>query len=727
MQRERVRTSGLAAGAVVFLIASLLGSYAAQQTGDAVLIDDDDIGGVVVSAMGPEAGVWVIAETTDLPTRFSKTVVTDANGRYLLPDLPEASYAVWVRGYGLVDSPRIQAAPGTTLDLTAIVAPDPRAAAEYYPANYWYSLLEVPDESEFPGTGPIGNGIATTMTSQDHYVRWLRADGCVVCHQLGGIGTRKIPESLGTFTSSVDAWDRRIRSGQSGDFMLFFLLQMGGPRTLEMYADWTDRIAGGELPPVPPRPQGVERNVVITQWDWADAKTYLHDAISTDKRNPSVNANGLIYGAAEDSQDYLPVLDPVHHTTSQVKLPVPDPEMPFTWAHVPREASPYWGDEPVWSSHTTVHNPMFDEKGRVWLTQRVRVVDNPAFCKAGSSHPSAKLFPLESSDRHLAVYDPNTKEITTIPTCFTTHHLQFASDANNTLWTSSGGGGGVIGWLNTKMFDETQDAERSQGWTPLVLDANGNGLRDAYVQPDQPVSPMMDKRIDAAPYGLTVSPVDGSIWGSIVAFPGGVIRIDPGSDPTTTALTEFYEVPWNDPEVTKSVFSPRGLDIDRDGVVWTVLSSAHLASFDRRKCMAQLNGPEATGQHCSEGWAFHEIPGPGFKGLTVSASADANYYSWVDQFDTLGLGTNVPIAIGSNSDSLLALQPNGEFAILRVPYPNGFFAKNVDGRIDDPNGGWKGRGLWTTWGTRAPYHSETGQGTLPKVVHVQLRPSPLAN
>ncbi|NIP83073.1 MAG: carboxypeptidase regulatory-like domain-containing protein, partial [Gemmatimonadetes bacterium] len=102
----------------------------------------------------------MIAETTDLPTRFVRIVVTDDDGRYLLPDLPPASYGVWVRGYGLVDSPKARARPGETLELTATPAPDARAAAQYYPAGYWFSLLHVPETSEFPGTGPAGNGIS---------------------------------------------------------------------------------------------------------------------------------------------------------------------------------------------------------------------------------------------------------------------------------------------------------------------------------------------------------------------------------------------------------------------------------------------------------------------------------------------------------------------------------------------------------------------------------------
>jgi hypothetical protein len=126
---------------------------------------------------------------------------------------------------------------------------------------------------------------------------------------------------------------------------------------------------------------------------------------------------------------------------------------------------------------------------------RIRPSDNPAFCKEGSSNPSAALFPLKSSCRQLAVYDPQTKQVTLIDTCFCTHHLVFAGDANNTLWTSSGWGGGALGWLNTKLLDETHDEKKSQGWTALVLDTNGNGKRDDCVEPDQPLDPSKDKRI----------------------------------------------------------------------------------------------------------------------------------------------------------------------------------------------------------------------------------------
>ena len=713
--------------AAVVLAVSLATPTANQITPATVAVDSDDIGGVVSGPRGPEAGVWVIAETLGLPTRYSKTVVTDDQGRYVVPDLPKANYTVWVRGYGLVDSPKVQAAPGRTLNLTAVTAPNARAAAEYYPGNYWLSLLRVPDKSEFPGTGAAGNGVSEDMRSQAQWMRLVKTDSCESCHQLGNKGTREIPTGLGTFGSSVAAWDRRVQSGQAGAGMNNSLNALGRSRALALFADWTDRIAAGEVPPTPPRPQGAERNVVITQWDWADPKVYLHDEISTDRRNPHVNANGPLYGSLELSADYAPVLDPVRHTASRIALSVRDPNTPFAAPQMVQNASAYWGEEPIWTSKANAHNPMLDHRGRLWLTSKVRPNDTPAFCREGSSHPSAQLTPVTNSGRHLSMYDPGTKKTTLIDTCYGTHHLFFAEDANHTLWTSSGGGGGVVGWLNTKMFDETGDEARSQGWTALILDTNGNGKRDAYVEADQPIDPARDRRVNAGFYGVMPSPADSSIWGSSLGFPGMLIRLNPGSNPPATALAEVYEVPWNNPRAAVQGFSPRGMDVDRNGVVWVALASGHFGSFDRRKCTGPLNGATATGQHCPEGWRLYQTPGPHFKGATEGANADSHYYNWVDQFDTFGMGVNTPIITGNGSDSLLALNPqSGQFTILRVPYPLGFYAKGMDGRIDDPRGGWKGKGLWSTWATRTPFHTEGGKTNQSKVVHFQLRPNPIA-
>ena len=728
--RNRILYLGIPAIALMALLGSVRTSRSARKPAAEIKIDGDDIGGVVTSSKGPEAGVWVIAETKDFPTGYRKIVVTDDQGRYVVPDLPKANYTVWVRGYGLVDSPKVQTEPGKMLNLTAVLAPDPHEAAKYYPAAYWYSLLHIPPKSDFPGTGPKGNGISERIKDQGEWIETIKTDGCETCHQLGDKATREIEPSLGAFDTSEAAWDRRIQSAQVGGSMNANANRVGRKRLLSEYADWTDRIMAGELPPAPTRPQGIERNVVITQWDWAGPKEYFHDEISVDRRNVNSNPNGLVYGVHEDSSDFMTVLDPVKNSFTQIAIPV-NPGTPMAEPDEMLEPSPYWGDEMVALARATAHSLMMDSQGRIWTAARTRGFDNPAYCKAGSTLPAAIAFPIKESSRQTNFYDPKTGKWTLINMCSTSQHLMFAEDANNTLWFSNPGGDN-LGWLNTKMYDETHDAEKSQGWTPFILDTNGNGKRDeGYTQPGQPIDPTKDARIKVGFYGVSPSPVDGSVWGTVLGFPGAIVRVVPGSDPVKTALAEIYELPWNNPKAPVQGFSPRGMDIDRNGVVWTVLASGHFASFDRRKCKGPLNGPKATGQQCPEGWTLYRMPGPSFEDKNVDeriGSVDTNYYNWVDQFDTFGMGKNIPIATANGTDALNVLDPKtGKFVVLRVPYPMGFYAKSLDGRIDDPKAGWKGKGIWSTYATRTPWHIEGGKGTTSKAVKFQLRPDPLAN
>jgi hypothetical protein len=710
----------VAAAAFVALLAVQVQLHA-QPSAEAMNVGSGELGGVVAGPKGPEAGVWVIAETTDLPTKFAKIVVTDDRGRYLIPELPKATYSVWVRGYGLVDSPKVRTAPGKQLNLTAVIAPNAAAAAEYYPPIYWYALLKIPPKSDFPGTGPKGNGVAEGIKSQAEWLNSVKTNGCISCHAMGTKGTRTMPKDFAHFKSSTEAWGRRIASGQAMTNMINVASRLGSERSLGLWADWTDRVAAGELPfAQPQRPQGVERNVVLTLWDWHRNNAYLHDLSGTDRRKPTVNANGKFYGASENSTDYVPILDPANNAASEVLHPVRDPKTPSHRSDV-MAASPYWGEDPIWDAQTAQHNPMMDEQGRPWFTARIRPFDNPAFCKKGSDHPSAKVFPVERATRHLSMFDPKTGKFTLISTCFPTHHLIFAEDKNNTLWTSSGGGGvGVVGWINRAIFDKTGDEVAAQGWTPFIVDANGNGKRDEWVEPNQPVDPAKDKRVNVNLYAVAVSPTDGSVWGtSLTPFPSYLVRVAPGADPTHTALTEIFEPPFPG-------YGARGGDIDRNGVYWVSLASGHLGEFDRRKCKGPLNGPNAvTGKHCPEGWTLHVLPGPQFRDVADSGSVESSYYTWVDQFNISGLGNNVPIATGNQNDALHALV-NGKFVNLTVPYPIGFFTKWVDGRIDDPNAGWKGRALWATYSTRAMFHLEGGKENKPKVVKFQIRPDPLA-
>ena len=667
----------------------------------------DDISGRVTSVDGGEAGVWVIAETDDLKTTYRKIVVTDSEGRYLVPDLPDAEYKVWARGYGLLDTGKRAANPGEEgIDLSAELAQTPREAAEVYPGNYWFSMLDIPPESEFPmGMGTENMGIEGNVENQAWYISRLK-DGCQLCHQIGGKATREIPPEMRDIHDSTrDAWAVRTAMGMFGGYMQMELNSMGRDHTLDMFADWTDRISAGEVPVAPPRPSGIEQNLVITQWAWAHDAGFIHDNISTDKRNPTLNSNGPVYGVA-GLYGVLAIIDPNTHEAKKIVIPRREPfEQPW----------PY-------GNNSNPHNPMMDDKNRVWMTSTVRSDENPDWC-VDSDHPSVKRFPLKTSGRQASFFDVDKDKMVTYDTCFDTHHLQF--DKDDTLYMS--GDYNVVGWIDTALYEKTGDEKQAQGWCPIVLDTNGDGRMSEYTEPDEPQQEGKDMRTRGHAYGIITNPKDGSVWFARVlpdVVPGQILRLDP-----KTCITESYEPPYGIDSVPQSEWGhgPRGIDIDSNGIIWTALGgSGHIASFDRSKCKV-LNGPTATGQHCPEGWTLHRTPGPMLQGATLGETADFHYYIWVDQFNTLGLGENVPIANGSTSDSLIAWLPDKqEMVTLRVPYPLTFYTRGLDGRIDDPKGGWKQRGVWASSNSEPVYHKETGKASTSEIMQFQIRPNPLA-
>ena len=725
-----------------FRVMSMLGMVALFVAGLAVVSGpavaaDGDISGVVTSASGPEAGVWVIAETRDFDTSYRKIVVTDDAGRFLVPELPPAAYEVWVRGYGLFDSDRTEARPGDDLALTTTAATTPKEAAQIYPANYWYSLLEVPPASDFPGTGPRGNGIGTAMKTQADWIDRMK-DGCQLCHQLGNMATRELPMlDLANFDSTADAWEHRIQAGPGGPAMAAEINRIGRPRALELYADWSDRIRSGEVPPAPPRPAGIERNVVLTMLGWGHPRGMVHDNVSTDKRNPTLYPNGPLYGVGGAG---LVITDPLTYQSVRMDLPtrIERPRRGNSYSGNSQAIpSLYWaGDPPAGLKSQSAHNPMLDDKGRLWITQAVRPNTLPDWC---ADHPSAQYYPIQhtAESRQVSYYDPEDEDFVLIDTCYFTHHLQFADDADDTLWLS--GSTEAIGWLNTRLYDETGDERSAQGWCPTVIDTNGDGvITKPWNEPDSSgeveIDATRDTRVGSLDkfrraYGVMPHP-DGSVWISRrFPVPGQLIRLELGDNPPETCKSEVFEPPYDPTGDAKQwAYGPRGIDVDRGGLIWTALGgSGHFASFDRSKC-AMLNGPTATGQHCPEGWMLYPTPGPRMKGVEGSANADYHYYSWVDQFDALGLGANVPIATGTTSDALLALLPESqEWVTMRVPYPLGFYSRGLDGRIDDSSTGWKGRGVWASFNTGSTFHLEGGKGMTSEIVRFQIRPDPLAN
>jgi hypothetical protein len=703
---------------------------AAQTETNPVSVGADNIGGIVTSSKGPEAGVWVIAETTELPTKFRKIVVTDDAGRYLLPELPKATYKIWVRGYGLVDSKAANAKPGATLALTAILAPDARAAAQYYPGDYWYSLLNIPPKSAFPIE-------KSDLKSQAEFVYNVKR-GCGVCHQMGNKATREIEPGLGAFDTSTQAWERRMMSGQVGPQMTATLNKFGHDRGLAMFADWSDRIAAGEVPPAPPRPQGIERNVVITLWEVDTDKSFIHDVVSTNERSITDNAYGPVY-ATDYSAATIWALDPKTNSKKMIQVPLrKESDRPLMERFTPQTVaapSPYWGNQIVWDDPNFIAMPHMDSKGRIWFHAQTRP-DMPAYCQKGSSNPFAKYFPMPGTDvpRGVDNYDPKTGKIELIDLCMSSGHMVFGDDPDETIYHVSRpvapGKMGGLGWIKTRVWDQTHDAEKSIGWCPAVVDYNGDGKTGPYTTPNQPADPKLDRAIGPAyGYGIAFNPVDQSVWyaGLDNPVPGRIFRMVTGPNPPATCMTEVYEPPFDNPKRPGvEAFGTLGIAIDTNGLVWAALSgSAELASFDRSKCKGPLNGPTAIGQQCPEGWTLYPVPGPRFKGTDISA--DHFYHNWVDRFDALGLGKNVPIVNGTGADSLIAYLPETKkFVTIRVPYPLDFYTRNMDGRIDDPKAGWKGRGLWTGNEERTIWHLEGGKGNTTSIAHIQIRPDPLA-
>ena len=732
----------------------------AQQAKSNYLSPPGYIQGTVESEKGPEAGVWVIADTKDLGTQMIKIVVTDDNGKFVLPELPGATYKVWVRGYGLADSTPVDAKPSTAqLALKVATAKTPQEAAKVYPGDYWLSLLAPPAKNLFPGTGPEGNGLGRGMLTQDHWINSSKS-GCNFCHQLGNALTRDTKHVFAAkpeLKTDTEAWEWRLGTGVRGTNMYSLLGQMGKDPTLKALSEWTEGIEKGNVPPAPPRPTGIERNIVATLWDVGDDHSFMHDQVSTDKNIPTVNGGGPNY-AVNAGHGQLVVLDTKDNSTYALDIPTREAKdkVPSRFPS-PNRPSLFWGDEHLWANPpydpADPHNPMLDSKGRVWMTSKIRSNTDPSWCNDASQNKYADWFPLRGSGRQASFWDPKTKQFTLIDTCFSTHHLQFDNDPDETVYFNELSGP-IVGWIDSKVYDQTpgtpqEKEQKADGWCGQVLDTNGDGkitrpfnviqqgrVVDASILystdttgpggrgrgplPTVAFDPTKDTLVSYSLYALIPSPVDDSVWGvSESPFPGMLVRMMRGNNPPETCKTQIFQVP-------APGYDPRGVDIDSNGVVWTGLAaSSHLASFDVRKCK-DLKGPAKTdGSQCKEGWTLYQTTGPKFKGTDVPS--DFHYYNWVDQHNVIGLGANTPFLTGSNSDSLIAYDTKTQkWTYFRVPYPLGYYARGMDARIDDPSAGWKGRALYSNYGTHFVWHIEGGKGTKGKVVKFQIRPNPLA-
>jgi streptogramin lyase len=667
MTRRAIASAGILAAA----LAAATTHRASGPDARAVSVDPRSIGGTVLNNEGRarEAGVWVIAETSSLPTPFRRIVVTDEQGRFLVPDLPQGAYEVWVRGYGLRDSARVKAALGDQLTLVASAASTPREAAQIYPSSYWLSLYQPPPRHELP----------STFENDAHWTTDMKL-GCMRCHQFGA----RIFHTRTRADAWEDAWHGNATEARTAD-------ALGRAAFGKTLADWTSRIGAGEVPEVPPRPVGMERNIVVTEWQWGRADSYIHDEISTDKRQPALYPYGNIWGV-DFGQDLLWALDPKTHRVSSHRVP--------TTNVLARPPAPPRGV--VYSNPANPHVPTMDATGKVWIavqTRRERREDSPAWvpdvminvqAAADKRSDMASAWNEGTHHRQLAYFDTTREEFVLVDTAYGTNHLQF--DDRGRLWTSGDSVG--LGMFDASAFDPQRPRETAARAQKVFVS----------------IDPATGKSVAGGGYGITVSPLDGTVWRTNTYIgQSGATDTSPLTgqnkivkfDPTTTTFTDYPLPPPGR--------SPIGIDATTDGVIWFGTASGHLGRFDPNTARFRY-------------WAS---PGPKLRGSGPTAgSADFHYSIFVDRFNTLGLGRDHVILTGANSDALIVFDPATErFTVIRVPYPLGMYHRGLDGRIDDPTAGWKGRGLWLNYGNDPVSFVETHVGY---VCHIQLRPNPLA-
>ena len=638
-------------------------------------VDKSSIGGTVVNAATgkAEAGVWVIAETK-LGVPYRKIVVTDDQGRFLAPDLPAASYDVWVRGYGLKDSTKTNAERGSQVKLQVTNAASPQEAAKIYPAAYWTSLIHPPSKEELP----------PGYQSQEHWLAALRG-GCNQCHQIGMTAMRGF--------TTPEMWDFFIKKNSG---MNAAADRLGRGLLEKALADWATRIKAGEVPQAPARPTGVERNFVVTQWDWAAPDSFIHDNISTDKRNPTLYANGVVYGADRAGGGRLWALDPVKNTLEM--FPVEgrtsqglDRKIDYYHSTDTAEEGGRAGVRQPGTWMPSPHNPMLNERGELWMTQPVRPPgqdNNPKWAAStvaldindpAAKEIAAKALASRSHGMQLGYFDTKTHKFVGVDTSYNTHHLQF--DWQGRIWSD----GDVLGMLDTTKIDRN----------------NVEGTEAAAQKAWMRVDTKTGRVIPTSGYATGVNPVDGTIWVPVPTVDGPQNKIFM-LDPKTQKYTDY-------PLPLPGRLS-HGIDFTTDGNVWFSAGSGHLGRIDRK-----------TGK-----FTYWELPGAKFAGTgKETGSTEYPYFMWVDQFDTLGMGKDTIIVTGTTSDSMLIFDPKKEaWTVFRLPYPLPFYTRGLDGRIDNPSAGWKGRGIWTSFNSYLPKFSETKLGYLN---HIQFRPNPLAN
>ena len=342
------------------------------------------------------------------------------------------------------------------------------------------------------------------------------------------------------------------------------------------------------------------------------------------------------------------------------------PGMPARYK--PLQPSAYWGDRQLWDTRANNHNAMFDAKGRLWLAATVRGQDNPAWCKKGSDNPYAKVFPLEKSQRQVAMLDPKTMKYTFVDTCFATHHPQFGYDADNTLWFS---GTGPVRGLGRHQ-SVRRNRRRAEGAGLGAVGARHQWQRQARrLSPSRANAGRSRTRITritagSGPYSVMPNPKDGSIWYAIGTFAGppGFLRFDPEDEAVGGLL--HSEAGLRHPRRRhRWQWRAVGLRLERP---------SHELRPQQVQRSAQRVRPRPVITVPKVGHSTN-IRGPASTAFP-NTSAEASYYTWVDQHNTLGLGENVPISTANLNDGFVALK-DGQMMIAAHPLPDGLLRQGA--------------------------------------------------
>ncbi len=451
-----------------------------------------------------------------------------------------------------------------------------------------------------------------------------------------------------------------------------------------------------------------------------------------------MNAYGPIY-AVSAGHGQLVVLDPSQNKTEAIDIPTREPrdKVPSRFP-APGRPSLHFGNQHLWANPpynpADPHNPMIDSKGRVWMTSKIRGNADPSWCNS-ATNKYADWFPLTTSIRQASYYDPKTKQFTLIDTCYSTHHLQFDNDANETLYFNELIGP-IFGWVDTKVFDETKNEQLANGWCGQVLDTNGDGRitkpwnvsragnpglygGGAASADDAPLDPKLDTHVTYTLYAVIPSPVDDSVWGVSEQYPGYLVRLQRGNNPPQSCKSHDLQGAGAGLRSARRGHRPQRRGVDGAG--------GEQPHGQLRR--AQVQGPERPGEA-----RWQPVP-RGVDALSDDGP-EAERHRRPGRLPLLQLGGPVqhrrprgqhPVCDRIEFRRAAGAQPaDKEWTTLRVPYPLGFYSRGMDGRIDDARAGWKGRGLYANYGTHFVWHIEGGKGTKGKVVKFQIRPDPMA-